>query len=94
VATMLGPQRGAMYRAMNDPWFREAQLIAQQSGAAPDKILPLYQIQLEGAKETDRINADGSLTAAQKATAIRTVQQEQEAARRKLLGLPAEGETQ
>jgi hypothetical protein len=94
VASALGPDRAALYRATNDPLFREAQFLAEQSGATPEKVIPLYQVQIEGARERARINSDANLTASQRADAIRAVQVAEEAARRKILGLPAEGTTQ
>jgi hypothetical protein len=94
VASALGPDRAALYRATNDPLFREAQFLAEQSGATPEKVIPLYQIQVEGERERARINSDLNLSASQRADAIRAVQVAEEAARRKILGLPAEGTTQ
>jgi hypothetical protein len=95
VASALGPDRASLYQATADPVFREAQLMAQQSGAAPETVLPLYQIQVETAKEKARIAADKTMTPAERASAIRAVDEQEEAARRKILGLPEPGaETQ
>jgi hypothetical protein len=88
IEAALGPDRSGLYKATADPLFREAQFLAQQSGAAPEKVLPLYQIQMEGQRERQRIAADRSMTPAERATAIRAVAEQEEAARRKLLGLP------
>jgi hypothetical protein len=88
VAAALGPDRSALYQATADPLFREAQFLAQQSGATPEKVLPLYQIQVESEREKARIAADNSLTPSDRATAIRRVTEQQEEARRKILGLP------
>jgi len=92
VEQTLGPERAALYRATADPLFREAQFLAQQSGAAPEKVLPLYQVQVEGARERARIQGDKSMTQAERAAAIRIVADQEEAARRKILGLPPEDE--
>ena len=92
VTQALGPDRAALYQATADPLFREAQFLAQQSGATPEKVLPLYQVQMEGARERARISADATMTAAQRASAIRAVSDQEEAARRKILGIPAEGD--
>lgn len=91
IEATLGPDRSGLYKATADPLFREAQFIAQQSGAAPEKVLPLYQIQVEGQRERQRIARDSTMTAAERATAIRAVAEQEEAARRKLLGLPESG---
>lgn len=93
VAQALGQERSGLYKATADPLFREAQFLAQQSGATPEKVLPLYQVQVEGARERARITADSTMTAPQRAAAIRAVADQEETARRKILGLPAEGET-
>jgi hypothetical protein len=90
VKQALGPERAALYQATADPLFREAQFLAQQSGATPEKVLPLYAVQTEGARERARINADATLTAAQKASAIRAVAEHEEQARRKILGISDE----
>ena len=66
--------------------------MAEQSGAAPEKVLPLYQLQVEGARERDRINRDASMTAAERATAIRAVAEQEEEARKKILGIEDEPE--
>jgi hypothetical protein len=91
IEAALGPDRSGLYKATADPLFREAQFLAQQSGAAPEKVLPLYQIQMEGQRERQRIAADRSMTPAERVTAIRAVAEQEEAARRKLLGLPEAG---
>jgi hypothetical protein len=88
VAAALGPDRASLYQATADPLFREAQFMAQQSGAAPEKVLPLYQVQVLSARERARISGDASMSAAERATAIRAVAEQEEAARRKILGLP------
>jgi hypothetical protein len=93
VEQALGPDRAALYRATNDPLFREAQSLAEQSGAAPETVLPLYQIQIEGARERARITADTTLTATERASAIRAVTEQEETARRRILGLAANDET-
>ena len=91
VAAALGPDRSALYQATADPLFREAQFLAQQSGATPEKVLPLYQIQVVSAQERARIAADNSMSPSDRATAIRKVTEQEEEARRKILGLPASG---
>ena len=91
VAAALGPDRSTLYQATADPLFREAQFVAQQSGATPEKVLPLYQVQVLGARERARIAADTSMTPADRATAIRAVADQEEAARRKILGIPESG---
>lgn len=88
VAGALGPDRSALYRATADPIFREAQFLAQQSGATPEKVLPLYQVQALGARERARIAADTSLTPDQRAQQIREVEAQEETAQRKILGIP------
>lgn len=93
VAAALGPDRSGLYQATADPVFREAQFTAQQSGAPPEKVLPLYQIQVLSNQERARINADTTMTPDQRATAIRAVSAQEEAATRKLLGIPETTET-
>jgi hypothetical protein len=91
VVAALGPDRSSLYQATADPLFREAQFVAEQSGAAPEKVLPLYQVQVLSARERARIAADASMSPSERATAIRAVADQEEAARRKILGLPEAG---
>lgn len=90
VAAALGPDRAPLYQATSDPLFREAQFMAEQSGAPPEKVLPLYQLQVESARERDRINRDANLSASEKASQIRAVAEQEEAARKKVLGIEEE----
>jgi hypothetical protein len=64
--------------------------MAEQNGGDPEKVMPLYQVQLEAARERARINADAALTSTERATALRQMELDQESARRQILGLPVE----
>lgn len=87
VEQALGPDRSVVYRTIQDPLFREAQFLAEQSGAPPERVIPLYRVQQEGARERARINRDTSMTAEERATAIRQVEELEEAARQQILGI-------
>ena len=81
-----GPDDYKKYKLLQDPVYRDTQTIAQQSGAPPEKIIPLYQINRATEQEQQSIRNDSSLTGEQKVQKLEAVQTAQQNALRKLLG--------
>jgi len=82
----LGPDDYKKYKLLQDPIYRDAQTVAQQSGAPPEKILPLYEINRATDQEQQNIHNDLTLTGEQKAQKLEAIQTTQQIALRKLLG--------
>ena len=82
----LSSERFTFYQLNSDPTFQQARDTAEQIGAAPETVLPLYQINQETDKERQRIMADGSLTPEEQSQALADVYRQQLDSIRKLLG--------
>jgi hypothetical protein len=82
----LGPDRYQMFQYSQDPLFRQAQTSAQQIGAPPEVVLPIYQINQAAELERQRISGDTSLTLEQRAAALATTVTQQQESLRKILG--------
>lgn len=85
----LDPDQYRLYQLTKDPIYSAAQAAVTQVGAPPDKVMPLYQVNQLSATERQRINNDPSLTAEEKAGALKIVQQDLEKSLQKLLGADA-----
>jgi hypothetical protein len=73
----LGPDRFAFYQVSQSPLFRQAQEQAEQNGAAPEKVLPIFRINQAVQEEIARIQSDRSISEDQRKIALATVQQQQ-----------------
>jgi hypothetical protein len=73
----LGPERASFYQVTQNPLFREAQEQAQRSGAPPEKVLPLFEVNRAVQEEIARIQNDVALSEDQRRLALVTVQQQQ-----------------
>ncbi len=82
----LGPDRYTLYQYTQDPLFRQAQASAEQIGAPPEKVLPLFQINQATQRELARIQGNTSLTVEEQTAALREVQANQLESIRKVLG--------
>lgn len=82
----LGPERYQLYKYNQDPAFRQAQASAQEIGAPPETVLPLYQIDQATEIERQRIRNDGALTLEQRAAAVAQMLAHQQESLRKILG--------
>jgi len=80
------PAEYKKYKLLQDPIYRDANTVAQQSGAPPEKILPLYEINRATEQEQQTIRDDASLTDEQKAQKLEAVLRANQNALRKLLG--------
>lgn len=85
----LGPERYQLYKYNQDPAFRQAQASAQEIGAPPETVLPLYQIDQATEIERQRIRNDGALTLEQRAAAVAQMLAHQQESLRKILGKDA-----
>jgi len=72
----LGAKRYEEYRLLQDPIYRDAVAIAQQVGT-PEAARAIYAVNLTTASEQQRIRADSSLTAEQKAIELKKLELEQ-----------------
>lgn len=92
----IGGERYALYEAARDPLFQQAQSQAEESGAPPEKVLPLFRINQAVQEEIARIQADPNLSEDQRKLALATVQQQKQNSIERILGdqpaeeLPAE----
>jgi hypothetical protein len=86
VEQSLGPERFSSYKLIQDPLFQQAQAAVEQSGAPPEKIMPMYQINQLTQQEKQRIEANKRLTPEQRAQALQTVEFQQQQALQKVLG--------
>jgi hypothetical protein len=81
----LGKERYATYKLYHDPVFRQSQITAEQYGAPPALIMPIYQINQLTESERQRIRSDNNLTSDEKIDALASVQAEQEKSLQKIL---------
>ncbi len=81
----LGKERYAQYKLNQDPLFRQSQAIAEQLGAPPALIMPIYQINQLTQAELQRIRADATLTDDERVDALASAQAEQEKSLQKIL---------
>jgi hypothetical protein len=82
----LGEERYQLYRYTRDPSFRRVQTLAEEIGAPPEVVVPVYQINQATNAERQRIRNDQSLTPEQREAAIETVLVQQKESLRKILG--------
>ncbi len=72
----LGPQRYEQYILLHDPAYRDAVATAIEAGT-PDAVMQLYQINQAAAQQQEQIQADASLTAAQKNIQLKQLEAQQ-----------------
>lgn len=72
----LGATRYQEYRLLQDPAYRDAVALAQDSGT-PEAAQTIFQINQATATELDRVRADTNLTAEQKAIELKRLELEQ-----------------
>jgi LysM repeat protein len=76
IKVALGSKRYEEYRMLQDPLYREAVAIAQQAGT-PEAAKAIYAVNLTAASDQERIRADPTLTAEQKAIELKKLELEQ-----------------
>jgi len=77
IKEVLGPKRYEAYTVTKDPLYRQAQMTAQQYGAPPKAILPIYQMVKATEARRQKILTDAALTPQEKSAALNAVNQEQ-----------------
>ena len=86
VRQAVGAERFSLYQASQSPSFRQAQEQAEQRGAPPDKVLPIYRVNQAVEEEIARIQADQTISEDQRRIALVTVQQQQRNSIERILG--------
>jgi LysM repeat protein len=76
IKNILGPQRYEQYRLLHDPLYRDAVAAATKAGT-PNAVGVFYQIAQETAVEEALVNADPSLTPAQREIRLKEIELEQ-----------------
>jgi hypothetical protein len=77
IKEVLGPKRYEAYSVTKDPLYLQARMTAQQYGAPPKAILPIYQMTKATEARRQKILTDAALTPQQKSAALNAVNQEQ-----------------
>src|SRR5262249_21003172 len=72
----LGPKRYEEYRMLQDPLYRDAVALALQAGT-PEAARAIYAINLTAASDQEKIKADPTLTADQKAIELKKLELDQ-----------------
>ena len=91
VRQAVGAERFALYQASQSPLFRQAQEQAEQRGASPEKVLPIFRVNQAVEEEIARIQGDQTISEDQRRIALVTVQQQQRNSIERILGnQPAE----
>ena len=86
VRQTIGPERFGFYQVSQSPLFRQAQEQAEQTGASPDKVLPIFRVNQAVQDEIARITADRTISEDQRRIALVTVQQQQQNSINRILG--------
>jgi hypothetical protein len=73
----LGPKRYEQYLVTKDPLYRHAQAMAQQYGAPPRAIMPIYQMTKATEARRQKIITDAALSPQEKSAQLNAVNQEQ-----------------
>lgn len=81
----LGKERYAQYKLNQDPLYRQSQATAEQVGAPPALVLPIYQINQLTQAELQRIRSDKTLTDDEKLDALGAAQAERAKSLQKIL---------
>ena len=76
IRTALGQRRYEEYQRLHDPVYRDAVAAAQEAGT-PEAAGKIYAVTLAAQAEQERIRADASLTAQQKAIELKRLELEQ-----------------
>ncbi len=85
----LGTDRYELYRHIQDPLFRQAQAVAEEVGAKPEAVLPIYQVNQAADQERKRLRNEPNLSTEQRTAALERMVLEKEEALRKILGTDA-----
>lgn len=86
VREALPPERYSVYQLNQDPAFRRARDTAEDLGAEPETVLPLYTINRETELERQRVLNDRSLSPEEQSQLLAAIDQVRLDSLRKLLG--------
>jgi len=81
----MGKERYAEYKLYQDPLYRQSQATAEQVGAPPALVKPIYEINQLTQKELQRIRFDTTLTDDEKLDALAAAQAERAKSLQKIL---------
>lgn len=87
VRQAIGTERFRFYQLSQDPLFQQTRSTAQASGAPPDAVLPMYQINQLAQAEQQRIKNDLTLSADERDEALKIIQKDQERSLQKVMSL-------
>lgn len=82
----LGGDRYRQYKFNVDPIYRDARSLAEETGADPQTVPGIYQVQKAVAAETQTIRNNPQLTPDQRLAAMQSMREQAEAALRQILG--------
>jgi hypothetical protein len=82
----LGRERYDDYQLNQNPLYRQARELANQSGVAPEQVAPLMLILGVTDKEEQRIRNDASLTAEEQTAQLQHTREAQQTSLRRLMG--------
>jgi len=82
----LTPDRAKQFRLQQDPLYVQARSQIEDLGAAPEKVMPVYQINQATEEELARIKKDDTLSDEEREAALKSVKNDQEKALEILLG--------
>jgi len=83
----IGQERFRFYQLSQDPLFQQTRSTAEASGAPPDAVLPMYQVNQLALTEQQRIKNDLTLSPEERDEALKNVQKDQELSLRKIVFL-------
>lgn len=89
----IGPERFRFYQLSQDPLFQQTRTTAEASGAPPEAVMPMYQINQLALKEQQRIKNDLTLSDAEREEALKMVKSDQEQSLKKVLTLRSQPES-
>jgi hypothetical protein len=85
VEQVIGQDRFKLYRLTQEPSFIEARQSAVENGIAPEKVLPMVEINKAAEQELARIQLDATLSAEEQEAAIKVVLDQKRASIEKLI---------
>jgi hypothetical protein len=83
----IGQERFRFYQLSQDPLFQQTRSTAEASGAAPDTVLPMYQVNQLALKEQQRIKNDLTLSDVEREEALKMIATDQEQSLQKIMTL-------
>lgn len=79
VKDAVGAERFPLYMMTQNPLFKEAQDHAEQNGAPPEKVIPIFQVRQAAQEEIARIQASKDLSVEEQRAALKLIEEHQRA---------------